>query len=178
MAMAERVESLGRALSDAEDTARTDALTGAGNRLRYTEACARALALMTLTGTPSALLTIDLDGLKLINDSFGHAAGDLAIAWVAKACWTVCTRGTDVVCRTGGDEFAVVMTNTNAVAAAALADRLEQRVQERPVWLADGVQRVVTASIGFAAAQPGEGAEAWAARADKRLYEIKRSRAA
>jgi len=178
MAMAERVESLGRALSEAEDTARTDALTGAGNRLRYTEACARALALMTLSGTPSALLTIDLDGLKLINDTFGHAAGDLTIAWVAKACWTVCTRGTDVVCRIGGDEFAVVMTNTNAVAAAALADRLEQRIQERPVKLADGVQRVVTASIGFAAAQPGEGVEAWAARADKRLYDVKRSRAA
>lgn len=178
MAMAERVESLGQALSVADDTARTDALTGAGNRLRYTEACERALALMTLTGTPSALLTIDLDGLTLINDSFGHAAGDLAITWVAKACWTVCTRGSDVVCRTGGDEFAVVMTNTNAVAAAALADRLEQRVQERSVQLADGVRRIVTASVGFASAQPGEGVEAWAARADKRLHEVKQSRTA
>jgi diguanylate cyclase (GGDEF)-like protein len=176
--MAERVESLGRALSDAEDSARTDPLTGAGNRLRYTEACERALALMTLTGTPSSLLAIDLDGLKLINDTFGHPAGDMAIAWVAKACWTVCTRPTDVVCRIGGDEFAVVMTNTNATAAAALADRLEQRLQERSVTLADGVQRIVTASIGFAAAQPGEGVEAWTSRADRRLYDVKKSRAA
>jgi GGDEF domain-containing protein len=66
MMMAERVESLGRALSDAEDSARTDPLTGAGNRLRYTAACERALALMTLTGAPSSLLAIELDGLSLI----------------------------------------------------------------------------------------------------------------
>jgi diguanylate cyclase (GGDEF)-like protein len=176
MMMAERVESLGRALSDAEDSARTDPLTGAGNRLRFSEACERALALMALTGTPSSLLAIDMDGLKLINDTFGHPAGDQAIVWVAKACWSVCTRGTDVVCRIGGDEFAVVMTNTNATAAAALADRLEARLQERPVQLAEGVQRIVTASIGFAAAQPGDGVEAWTARADKRLYDAKKSR--
>lgn len=175
--MADRVESLGRALSNAEDTARTDPLTGAGNRLRYTEAAERALAMMTLSGTPSSLLALDLDGLKLINDTFGHPAGDLAIIAVSKACWSVCTRPSDVVCRIGGDEFAVVMTNTNATAAAALADRLEQRLLERPVQLADGVQRIVTASIGFAAAQPGEGVEAWTTRADKRLYEVKRSRA-
>lgn len=177
MAMAERVESLGRALADAEDSARTDPLTGAGNRLRYAEACERALALMTLTGSPSSLLMIDLDGLKLINDTFGHPAGDLAIASVAKACWTVCTGPTDVVCRIGGDEFAVVMMNTNSTAAASLADRLEQRLQERSVMLADGVQRIVTASIGFAAALPGEGVEAWTSRADRRLNDVKKSRA-
>ncbi len=169
---------MGRALSDAEDSARTDPLTGAGNRLRYSEACERALALMTLTGTPSSLLVIDLDGLKLINDTFGHPAGDLAIQWVAKACWSVCTRASDVVCRIGGDEFAVVMTNTNATAAASLADRLEERLQERPVQLADRVQRIVTASIGFAAALPGEGVEVWTSRADRRLYDVKKSRAA
>lgn len=178
VAMAERVESLGRALSNAEDSARSDPLTGAGNRLRFTEACERALALMALTGMPSALLAIDLDGLKLINDSFGHPAGDVAISWVAKACWSVCTRESDVVCRIGGDEFAVIMTNTNAVAAASLADRLEQHLKDRPVQLADGVQRIVTASIGFAAAQPGDGVETWTSRADKRLYDAKKSRSA
>jgi diguanylate cyclase (GGDEF)-like protein len=82
-----------------------------------------------------------------------------------------------VVCRIGGDEFAVVMMNTNSTAAASLADRLEQRLQERSVMLADGVQRIVTASIGFAAALPGEGVEAWTSRADRRLNDVKKSRA-
>jgi len=177
-AMAARVESLGRALTEAEDSARTDPMTGAGNRLRFSEAVERALALMTLSGAPASLITVDLDDLKGINDTLGHPAGDIAITAVAKACWTVCTRATDVVCRVGGDEFAVVMTNTNAAAAAALADRLEQHMQETPVTLTDGVARPVTASIGFAAAQPGEPVEAWIARADKRLYEAKRNRAA
>lgn len=178
IAMAARVESLGRALSDAEDTARTDPMTGAGNRLRFTEVTERALALMTLSGAAASLITVDVDDLKGINDSLGHPAGDIAIAAVAKACWTVCTRATDVLCRLGGDEFAVVMTSTDATAAAALADRLEARMRETPVTLADGVSRPVTASIGFAAAQPGESVEAWIARADKRLYEAKRGRTA
>lgn len=176
--MAERVESLGRALSTAEDSARTDQLTGAGNRLRFTEATERALAMMALGGSPASMITIDLDGLKAINDTLGHPAGDLAIVAVAKACWSVCTRPSDVLCRLGGDEFAVVMTSTSATAAAALADRLERRLTDTPVVLADGVSRVVMASIGVAAAQPGDTAESWIARADARLYEAKRSRTA
>lgn len=175
--MAERVESLGRALSDAEDSARTDALTGAGNRLRFSEAAERALALMTLSGSPAALITVDLDGLKRINDTLGHPAGDAAIKAVAKSCWIICTRATDVVCRLGGDEFAIVMTNTNATAAASLADRLEHRLTSTRVQLTDEVSDAVTAAIGFAAAKPGDTAESWLTRADRRLYEAKRRRA-
>jgi len=175
--MAERVESLGRALSNAEDSARTDALTGAGNRLRFTEATERAVALTTLSGSVASLISADLDGLKLINDTLGHPAGDLAIKAVANACWIVCTRATDVVCRIGGDEFAIVMLNTDATAAASLADRLEHRLNETSVALADGVSRIVTASIGVSSTQRGEPVEEWVARADRRLYEAKRSRA-
>ena len=176
VAMVARVESLGRALSASEDAARTDPMTGAGNRLRFVETMQRALALMTLSGAQASLLALDVDDLKGINDTLGHAAGDLAIKAVAKACWTICTRPTDVLCRLGGDEFAVVMTNTDATAAASLADRLERRMQEVPVTLADGVVRRVTASIGFAAAKPGETVDAWIARADKSLYDAKHER--
>jgi len=176
IAMAERVESLGRALSASEDAARTDPMTGAGNRLRFVETMQRSLALMTLSGAPASLLAIDVDGLKRINDTLGHAAGDIAITSVAKACWSVCTRPTDVLCRLGGDEFAVVMTNTDVTAAASLADRLERRMLEVQVRLSDDVTRPVTASIGFAAAKPGETVDAWIARADKSLYDVKRSR--
>ncbi len=175
--MAERVESLGRALSNAEDSARTDPLTGAGNRLRFAEATERAIALMALSGSAASLITVDLDGLKLINDTLGHAAGDLAIKAVAKACWIVCTRATDVVCRIGGDEFAIVMLNTDARAAASLADRLEHRLNDTSVLLADGVSRVVTAAIGVSSATRGETVDDWVASADRRLYEAKRSRA-
>lgn len=176
VAMAARVESLGRALSASEDAARTDPMTGAGNRLRFVETMQRSLALMTLSGAPASLLAIDVDDLKRINDSLGHAAGDIAINSVAKACWTVCTRPTDVLCRLGGDEFAVVMTNTDGTAAASLADRLERRMQEVQVALSDDVSRPVTASIGFAAARPGETVDSWIARADTSLYDVKRHR--
>jgi len=176
IAMAARVESLGRALSASEDAARTDPMTGAGNRLRFVETTHRSLSLMTLSGAPASLLAIDVDDLKRINDTLGHAAGDIAITSVAKACWSVCTRPTDVVCRLGGDEFAVVMTNTDATAAASLADRLERRMQEVQVKLSDDVTRPVTSSIGFAAVKPGETVDAWIARADKSLYDVKRRR--
>jgi len=178
IAMAERVESLGRALSASEDAARTDPMTGAGNRLRFVETMQRSLALMTLSGAPASLLAIDVDELKRINDTLGHAAGDIAINSVAKACWTVCTRPSDVLCRLGGDEFAVVMTHTDVTAAASLADRLERRMQEVQVKLSDDVSRPVTASIGFAAAKPGESVDSWIARADKSLYDVKHSRKA
>ncbi len=174
--MAERVESLGRALSNAEDSARTDPLTGAGNRLRFSEATERAVALMTLSGSLASLITVDLDGLKVINDSLGHPAGDLAIKAVAKACWIVCTRATDVVCRIGGDEFVIVLLNTDARAAAVLADRLERRLNDTPVTLADGITRIVTAAIGVSTAQRGETVDEWIARADRSLYEAKRTR--
>ena len=176
--MADRVASLGRALSDAEDSARTDPLTGVGNRLRFTEATERALAMMILSGSDVSLLSIDLDGLKVINDTLGHAAGDVAITAVAKACSIVCTRATDVVCRIGGDEFAVVMLNTDAKTAAMLAERLEKRLNETPVTLCDGITRLVTAAVGGASAHPGETVEQWVGRADERLYNAKRSRAA
>ena len=176
--MAERVASLGRALSDAEDSARTDPLTGVGNRLRFTEATERAVAMMTLSGSAVSLITVDLDGLKVINDTLGHPAGDIAIAAVAKACSIVCTRATDVVCRIGGDEFAVVMLNTDAKAAAALAGRLEKHLNETMVALSDGVTRLVTAAIGVSSAERGEHVDQWVARADQRLYEAKRSRMA
>ncbi len=176
--MAERVASLGRALSEAEDIARTDPLTGVGNRLRFTEAMERALAMMTLSGSAVSLLSVDLDALKVINDTLGHPAGDIAIAAVAQACCMVCTRATDVVCRIGGDEFAVVMLNTDERAATALAERLTKRLQETPVALSDGISRLVTAAIGVSSAEAGERVEQWIARADQRLYEAKRSRSA
>ncbi len=176
--MAERVASLGRALSEAEDSARTDTLTGVGNRLRFTEATERAVAMMTLSGSAVSMLSVDLDALKVINDTLGHPAGDIAIAAVAQACCMVCTRATDVVCRIGGDEFAVVMLNTDERAATALAERLTKRLQETPVALSDGITRLVTAAIGVASAEPGESVEQWIARADDRLYEAKRSRSA
>lgn len=82
------------------------------------------------------------------------------------------------VCRIGGDEFAVVMLNTDAKAAAALADRLGKHLNATQVTLSDGITRLVTAAIGVSSAERGEHVEQWVARADQRLYEAKRSRSA
>jgi diguanylate cyclase (GGDEF)-like protein len=175
-ALAARVDTLGRALSAAERAARTDALTGAGNRLRFEEDADRALQMMTLSGDPVALLVLDCDGFKGINDKHGHQAGDAALQAVAKSCYMVCSRPSDSICRIGGDEFAIILPQTERLAAATLADRLEQRLRETPVALTGSVRMPVPASVGFASAVPGEGREAWIARADANQYESKRAR--
>jgi diguanylate cyclase (GGDEF)-like protein len=173
-ALAARVDTLGRALSAAERAARTDALTGAGNRMRFEEDADRALQMMTLSGTPVSLLVLDCDGFKQINDRHGHAAGDAALQAVAKSCFMVCSRPSDSICRIGGDEFAIILPGTERVAAAMLADRLEERLRDTPVPLTTDVRMCVPAAIGWATAVPGEGREAWIARADANQYEAKR----
>jgi diguanylate cyclase len=175
-ALAARVEQLGRALSAAEQAARTDTLTDAGNRLAFDDATERALHLRTLSGEPASVILLDADGLKQINDAFGHAAGDAALQAMTKAIFRVCTRASDVVCRIGGDEFAIVLPSTDALATQSLSARLSREVARTTVTLESGDKVPLSASVGWATVQPGETREDWIARADAMLYEEKRGR--
>jgi two-component system, cell cycle response regulator len=130
------------------DAAMRDGLTKAYNRRFFEEELSRAVTHATRHETPLALLLLDLDRFKLINDTLGHPAGDAVLREVA-ARLSRAIRNEDVLCRIGGEEFAVVARSTTAQAALALADRLRARIARGPVHHEQHVIPVTT-SIGIA----------------------------
>lgn len=154
-----------------ERLADTDTLTPLANRRYLFRAIERAVAQLARHGTPSALLFIDMDRLKLLNDRHGHSVGDEALVQVA---WTLQenVRTGDVAARIGGDEFAVLLDYADASAAADKAQQLRDAVAARP--LASGVP--ISVSVGVTALQPTDTPEAVLARADGDMYRHKRDR--
>lgn len=106
---------------------RTDALTGLVNRQGFDERLEHALSSDRRTGLQTALIIADLDHFKAINDLLGHAAGDAALRTVGQTALSV-ARGTDTVARMGGDEFAVILPDTDAAGAYAFAERVREAV--------------------------------------------------
>ena len=154
----------------------TDALTGLFNR-RYLETHSKALADQARTaGNPLSALIMDIDHFKSVNDTHGHAAGDSVLREFAQRLRRN-TRGIDLVCRLGGEEFAIIMVDTPLWRAQQIAERLRTSVAGEPFRLnSDGTPHViVTASVGVATlGPPGEDMDALFARADQALYAAKR----
>lgn len=122
--MAERIETR---ITTAEQAATTDFLTGLYNHRYFQEAMGDALQRATQNASTCALLMIDLDSFKLYNDSLGHQAGDVLLRMVAQTI-RQSIRATDIPCRYGGDEFAVILPETDALAAAEIGHRMRQAV--------------------------------------------------
>ncbi len=187
--LAERIDQLGSQLEDARRESETDTLTGLGNRKRFERAAQRAIQVHTLSRSPLSLVLVDLDFLKPINDGYGHSAGDATLYAVAGSLAKVFLRESDVICRIGGDEFAVVLANTDVKVASRLADRVVNQVSLTRAPFATPADPaadpaadtpmgttapVLSASVGYAAYADGEGMAAWLARADTALYRAKR----
>jgi two-component system cell cycle response regulator len=154
----------------------TDSLTGLYNR-RYLEAHLGNLMERVLQGgKPFALLVIDIDHFKRINDTYGHAAGDEVLRELAERLLHS-VRNFDLVARLGGEEFVVVMPDAAPEVATAVAERLCQRVARRPFTLSNPAAQIdVTISIGCAAAGgEAERPESLLKRADDALYGAKRN---
>jgi diguanylate cyclase (GGDEF)-like protein/PAS domain S-box-containing protein len=147
-------------------TARSDALTGLANRL----ACHDFLREQE-EGETISVLYIDLDGFKDVNDTHGHAAGDLLLKAIARRLESS-VRSTDLVARLGGDEFAVICKDLPQTEATALSDRILDTVRQ-PVDV-EGVPISVGASIGIASAPRGDVTLLFE-QADEALYEAKRA---
>lgn len=153
------------------EEALVDPLTGAFNR-RYFDAHAPRLAARCRAARKSlAVLMVDVDTLKQVNDTHGHGAGDRVLKEVVNRA-KFALRPLDLVARMGGDEFAIVMPETNLAAAIQIAERLCSRIGEAPI---EGV--AVTVSIGAAASRPDEeeALDTTLQRADAALYEAKRA---
>jgi len=155
-------------------SATRDALTGLLNRSAAFEALHRDLARARRHDSPLAVLFVDLDGLKPINDTFGHDAGDAALRATAGAL-RAATRDGDVVARLGGDEFVVATELREARDALALATRIRSEVASAPIEVGNR-QVPLRCSVGVAMSLPEDtDPAALITRADRAMYEAKRS---
>jgi diguanylate cyclase (GGDEF)-like protein len=161
---ADLARDLARQANTYRDLAYTDALCGLPNRRAFEDRAARLSNLAD--AKPLAVLMIDLDGFKPVNDSEGHEAGDRVLALIAQAIAGELREG-DFVARFGGDEFAALLPRTDLSEAEALAERLRRRVRDA------GSDASVTASLGVA--MLGDDVRRALLRADGALYEAKNS---
>ena len=152
----------------------TDALTGLYNR-RYMETHVGTLVDQAVArAKPLSVLILDIDYFKSINDTHGHDAGDSVLQDFAIRI-RKSIRGIDLACRYGGEEFVVVMPETDMAVATMVAERLRRRIASEPFPIQKGARSIdVTISIGIAGLNAGDDAAAVIKRADQALYRAKR----
>ena len=159
--------------SSMKDLAMRDGLTSLYNRRIFDKVLAEKTT--GQDSRPVSLLILDLDNFKRVNDTFGHDAGDQVLQTCARILKESC-RGHDLVARFGGEEFAIILSQTKATTAHAIAQRIRHRVA-KTVFIFDDRQLHVTASIGLATCQGENGlfTANLVKQADKALYQAKRS---
>jgi two-component system chemotaxis family response regulator WspR len=155
----------------------TDPLTGLKNRRGLDQALDREWRRGSRDTTPVGIIMVDVDHFKAFNDTYGHVAGDDCLRRVAAVLRDVATRGSDVVCRYGGEEFVILLPNTSDEGTGVVAERVVEGIRDLAIeHVHPGGGSVVTVSAGFVAARP------WAAddpehamrQADDALYLAKR----
>jgi diguanylate cyclase (GGDEF)-like protein len=161
-------------VAELESRVDEDPLTGLLNRRGFERAFERALAYVQRYGATAALLFLDLDGFKAVNDRYGHAAGDWALGRIARLI-SGHVRASDVVARIGGDEFVVLLWNMRDADAAAKAAALEAAVYATPLRRGASTL-VVGASAGVAFIGPLDTPAEVLARADAAMYARKAER--
>lgn len=166
-------------LQKVERIAVTDELTGVPNRRAFIEAATREIERARRHGLPVAVGIMDLDHFKLVNDRHGHQAGDRVLAEVAR-CSAASLRSTDLFCRWGGEEFAILLFGSLAPDSAATAERMRAAIQALAVRIGEGpasTELGVTASFGLACRDrlAGESLDSLLAEADRALYRAKRA---
>jgi diguanylate cyclase (GGDEF)-like protein len=163
------VTELGRVLAE---QARTDSLTGALNRRAMEEAALRETARSLRYGHQLCMIVLDVDNFKHLNDARGHAAGDCALQALVCQINTK-LRGNDLLARTGGEEFTILLPDTSAAAGIIAAERVRQAVEALEVPF-DGQPIRITVSAGVAQFDPSQGGwETMMRLADSAMYEAK-----
>jgi diguanylate cyclase len=151
-----------------------DALTGLPNRRLFEDRLGNALERSRRAGTQTALLMLDLDRFKQVNDTLGHHVGDLLLQEIARL-FSGRVRRSDTVARTGGDEFAVILEGPTSRQEAKLVGRSLLRLLEQPIGL-ENCYVTVGASLGIAVfPDDAEDQESLCIKADLRMYDFKRS---
>lgn len=164
--------SAARALQLQRAASHLDPLTGLHNRRLFTELLTEHVAQAGRYGRELSLGIVDLDNFKLINDTLGHRAGDRILEGAA-AAMRASVRKSDHVFRFGGEEFAILMPETDELAAAVALERVRRALAERPIAYGRGEVQV-RCSIGVTAYLPRESEEEFVVRADRACYAAKR----
>lgn len=158
-----------------EQMATTDALTGLANRRRFDEVLAREWRRSVRTQQPLSLILLDADHFKGFNDTYGHQKGDAALKLIARSIEAATDPAHDIACRIGGEEFAVILPETDAAGAEIVADRIREAVSGWKEPHAANPHGVLTVSGGLAQIPQVRAADTAAliAIADRALYQAK-----
>lgn len=171
----EREDRLQRDRSALRAIAWTDALTGVANRRFFDRMLESAWRRSLGAGAPLSVMMIDIDHFKLLNDRYGHPAGDACLREVARALREALVRPTDVLARYGGEEFVALLHEADEAGACVVAERLRAAVQSLAIVNADAPLGVVSVSVGTASVVPAREAvfAGLVDAADKALYQAK-----
>lgn len=156
-----------------ENQAMTDPLTKLPNRRFVEDGIEASIALFKRTGVPFAAIFIDIDDMKMVNDEYGHAAGDRLLETVARTI-SSCARPRDIIGRWGGDEFAGYLPGTSLEGARILAERLGKLIAHSAVTVSNDEIRV-TVSVGVSLVNENDTLHSIVDRADGIMYEVKKS---
>jgi diguanylate cyclase (GGDEF)-like protein len=170
---AERNDLVAR-LAAAEELADRDSLAPTLNRRAFLRDLHRTMSEVERYKTPAAVIYIDLDGFKALNDAYGHAAGDAVLRHVGLLLLDS-VRESDIVGRIGGDEFGVILNRATAVEAHTKAQGLSDKINSSAILHA-GVAHRIRASVGVHAIAMVEDPETALARADEAMYAEKHAR--
>ncbi len=154
------------------EAAIVDPLTGVNNRRYLDSHLAAMLAKAAAQRKPVALMVLDIDHFKQVNDTYGHDAGDAVLRGFSSRVKSA-IRGADLVARMGGEEFVVAMPDTSLDVARRVAERLREAVAATPFSVRDDLTIPVTVSVGVAARGEGSNADELMRRADRALYRSK-----
>lgn len=159
-------------LSAANDSARTDHLTGAFNRKSFDEYCLQQKKLFAATQVPVTMILTDIDYFKRINDSYGHPIGDFVLKELVGTLKKMFQRDADFIARIGGEEFVIILPDYKVEHAVKKAEEVLARVRAE-AYVTDQHTIRFTVSMGIAELAPGEEVESWLKRADLALYHSK-----
>ena len=164
-------KEVARQTRELKELSRTDPLTGINNRRRFFELGRREIGIHKRQGRPLSLLMFDLDYFKKINDRYGHSIGDKALIFTTELCREE-VRASDIFGRLGGEEFALILLETELEKARETAERIRSRLEISSTGRSDGIPPM-TMSIGIISFKPDESLEEGLERADNLMYEAK-----
>lgn len=170
----ERTNELESVNKKLEELSTTDALTGIRNRRYFDQTLEREFNRARREREQLSILMLDIDFFKRVNDDYGHQVGDDALRQVADVLKQIIHRTTDLISRYGGEEFAIVLPNTDVKGAYLVAEKIRTKIAEMTLN-AEGTSFSITVSIGLMGDEPssGDSADYWLKEADDALYQAK-----